>query len=56
MNKGTKTAMLVAGGMMAIGIIAYCMLPKEDKNKLMDMVDDLSMKNMSSNSCCCCDK
>lgn len=57
MTKNKKTAMLVAGGMMALGVLAYCMLPREDKYKLKGMVDDLSMKNTCLGDCCCmCDK
>ena len=56
MNKSRKTAMIVAGGMVMLGVLAYYMLPKEDKNKLKGMVNDLSMKNTCLDDCCMCDK
>lgn len=41
MNK-TKKAMFIAGGMVALGALTYCMLPKENKKAIKDTVDTMS--------------
>lgn len=56
MEKGKKTALLVAGSMIALGTVAYLMLPKEGKTSIRNMVDNLSSDKKCSNPMCQCQK
>lgn len=52
MNKTKKTAMMVAGSMVALGVVAYYMMPREGKHNLMNMMNKMTSNSNCNNSNC----